>query len=46
MAFRVVEHESGDVLFECEDVQSIVDYIEKNQPWDPKDLSIITLEKD
>ncbi len=46
MAFRVVEHESGDVLFECEDVQSIFDYIERKQPWKPMDISIVALERD
>ncbi len=46
MSFRVIEHETGEVVFKCEDVQRMFEYIEHHLPWEPKELSIIALEKD
>lgn len=46
MAFRVIQQSTGKVLFECEDIQGIVDYIEPRQPWEPVEVSVVGLHKD
>jgi hypothetical protein len=44
MPFRVVDQESGKVIFECEEIQPLFDHIDANKPWKPKEIYVTTNE--
>jgi len=40
MPFRVIDQETGKLIFKCDDIQPLFEHIDSNAPWKPKEIYV------